>query len=215
MRRLAVYTMFAALGAGALAAQPPAGQAEADLDARVRAFLDARRGTWRDLNVPEHDGRLLYDLVLKHGFRQALEIGTSTGHSSIWIAWALAKTSGRLVTVEIDPRRHQQALQNFRAAGLDTYIDARLADAHELVPRLEGPFDFVFIDADKDWYTNYAKAVLPKLTAGGCIAAHNVSPGGRRRDGTGDFYAFITSVPSLDTTVDTAGAGMSISCKRR
>ena len=50
------------------------------------------------------------------------------------------------------------------------------ADAHDLVPKLEGPFDFVFIDADKEWYTNYAKAVLPKLTVGGLLTAHNVSP---------------------------------------
>ena len=47
---------------------------------------------------------------------------------------------------------------------IDRFIDARLADAHELVPKLEGPFDFVFIDADKEWYTNYVKAVIPKLS---------------------------------------------------
>ena len=75
----------------------------AELDATVRAFLDRHRGTWRDLNVPESDGEL-HDLILKHKFTRALEIGTSTGHSGVWIAWALTKTGGKLTTVEVDPR---------------------------------------------------------------------------------------------------------------
>jgi hypothetical protein len=112
-----------------------------ELDAGVLAFLDRHRGMWRDLNVPESDGRVLHDLVLKHKFTRALEIGTSTGHSGIWIAWALAKRGGRLTTVEIDPGRHQTALANFKEAGLAPYIDARLGDAHEIVPALPGPFD--------------------------------------------------------------------------
>ena len=146
-----------------------AGQAGADLDQKVQAFLDRHAGTWRDLNVPEADGRILYDLVLKNKYTRALEIGTSTGHSGIWIAWALSKTGGRLVTVEIDEERHREAVANFREAGLDGFIDARLADAHDLVPALAGPFDFVFCDADKDWYKNYFIAVLPKLTVGGVV----------------------------------------------
>ena len=183
-----------------------------DLDARVTRFLGEHRFGWRDMNVPESDARLLYDLVIKNGYKRALEIGTSTGHSGIWTAWALSKTGGRLVTIEIDEGRYREALRNFEEAGLSAYIDARRADAHELVPRLEGPFDFVFIDADKDWYTSYARAVIPKLRVGGCLTAHNVSPSGRRSM-TGDFYQYITSLPFLETSV-TPG-GVSISYKRR
>jgi caffeoyl-CoA O-methyltransferase len=124
----------------------------ADLDKTVRAFLDRHRGTWRDLNVPESDGKILHDLILKHNYTRALEIGTSTGHSGVWIAWALAKTGGKLITVELDRQRHQTAVANFKEAELASYIDARLGDAHEIVPALTGPFDFVFSDADKDWY---------------------------------------------------------------
>ena len=65
-------------------------QTSGDLDRRVEAFLRMRRGTWRDLNVPEADGRLLHDLIVRNRFTRALEIGTSTGHSGIWIAWALS-----------------------------------------------------------------------------------------------------------------------------
>ena len=135
----------------------------AELDKKVWTFVERHRGGWRDLNVPESDGRVLHKLILKGKYTRALEIGTSTGHSGVWMAWALAKTGGRLTTIEIDPRRHQIALANFKEAGLASYIDARLGDAHEIVPALSGPFDFVFSDADKEWYTNYVVAVWPKL----------------------------------------------------
>ena len=172
------------------------------LDARVTRFLEQNRFGWRDMNVPEADGRALYDIVLKNGYKRALEIGTSTGHSGIWTAWALAKTGGRLITIDIDDGRYRDALRNFKEAGLDAHIDARLADAHDLVPRLDGPFDFVFIDADKEWYTNYAKAVIPKVRVGGCVAAHNVSGSTRWRGGMGgDYYSYVTSLPFLETTV--------------
>jgi len=203
----------------ALAAAVPAafGQAGPDLDRRVQAFLDAHAGQWRDMNVSEADGRILYDLVLKSKFTRALEIGTSTGHSGIWIAWALSKTGGRLITIDIDEGRRREALANFRAAGLDGFIDSRLGDAHELVPALPGPFDFVFCDADKDWYKNYLVAVLPKLVAGGCFTAHNVSPRmrGGRGGGASSFVEYVLSLPNLETTfAEGSWAGISISTKR-
>jgi predicted O-methyltransferase YrrM len=185
------------------------------LEARVKAFLDAHRGDWRDMNVPESDGQLLHDLVVKGGYRRALEIGTSTGRSGVWIALALSKTGGKLTTIDIDEERHREALRNFQEAGVSGFIDARLADAHDLVPKLAGPFDFVFIDADKEWYTNYVKAVIPKLAIGGCIAAHNVYQRRGWRGGgmTGDYYEYVSGLPFLDTTV-TQG-GVAISYKRR
>jgi len=188
------------------------------LDARVESFLDRSRWGWRDMNVPEADGRTLHDLVVRNGYTRALEIGTSTGHSAIWIAWALSKTGGRLITIEIDETRHREALANFEEAGLSAFIDARLADAHELVPQLAGPFDFVFSDADKGWYKSYLIAVLPKLEVGGCFTAHNVSMArgrrGRRQGGVGEFLDYLDSVPNLDTTIDdSSGSGISISYK--
>jgi caffeoyl-CoA O-methyltransferase len=197
-------------------AREPTGQdtlALQELDARVRAFLDAHRRAWRDMNVPEVDGQRLYDLIVENGYTSALEIGTSTGHSAIWMAWALSKTGGKLITVEIDQGRYNQALEYFREVGLSEYIDARLADAHDLVPRLEGPFDFVFIDADKDWYTRYFRAVLPKVSVGGCITAHNVS--GRRTGWVREFLDALESTPNLETEVmTTRGSSLSVSFKR-
>jgi predicted O-methyltransferase YrrM len=193
----------------AVAASPAADDA---LDRKVRGFLDQRRGSWRGWNVPEEDGRILHELVLKHRFTRALEIGTSTGHSSIWIAWALAKTGGQLTTLEIDRGRHQEALANFREAGVADRIDARLGDAHKLVRELPGPWDFVFSDADKDWYLQYFKDVEPKLSVGGCFTAHNVLGSGGR--GAAEFLAHVKALPNYRTTVETGGGeGISISCK--
>ena len=184
------------------------------LDEKVRTFLESRRGTWRDLNVPASDGKILYDLIIKNNYKKALEIGTSTGHSGIWIAWALSKTGGKLITIEIDEARHREALANFKEAGLSNYIDARLADAHNLVKELKGPFDFVFCDADKEWYKNYFIDVYPKLEVGGCYTAHNVSA--RRGGGwqTKEFYDYLKTLNYMETTVNETGNGISISYKK-
>jgi caffeoyl-CoA O-methyltransferase len=183
-----------------------------ELDQIVRTFLDGHKSDWQDLNVPAVDGQTLHDLIVKHKYTRALEIGTSTGHSGIWIAWALSKTGGRLTTIEIDPGRREQALANFKAAGLAHVIDSRLADAHELTKTIEGPFDFVFSDADKDWYANYLTAIWPKLTPGGCFTAHNVS---MRGGGIGEFLDKLNALPDGTTTIDrSSSAGLSITYKR-
>jgi predicted O-methyltransferase YrrM len=209
---LALWVAAAMPACGATAYVQNTGSSE--LDVTVRAFLDRHRGGWRDLNVPESDGRLLYDLVLKNGVQRALEIGTSTGHSAIWIAWALSKTGGTLITIEIDRERHREALANFKEAGLSEYIDARLADAHRLVPALEGPFDFVFSDADKEWYTNYFVSVWPKVAPGGCFTAHNV--GSTRQSGIREFLEHLKTVRDATTTIDRSStAGVSITCRNR
>jgi predicted O-methyltransferase YrrM len=184
------------------------------LDAKVKKFLADRSHQWYDMNVPVSDGKLLYDLILKNNYKSALEIGTSTGHSGIWIAWALSKTGGKLITIEIDESRYKEALANFKEAGLSDYIDARLADAHKLVKELKGPFDFVFSDADKGWYKNYFVAVSPKLKVGGCFTAHNVRAGGGGMYGIKEFYNYVKSLPNYETSVNNEGGGVSISYKK-
>ncbi len=122
------------------------------------------------------------------------------------------QTGGKLITIEIDEGRHKRALANFKEAGLSEYIDARLADAHELVEKLKGPFDFVFSDADKDWYKNYFIALAPKLEVGGCFTAHNARNAGA--EGIREFIDYVTDLPNFKTTIDTTSrAGISISYK--
>jgi predicted O-methyltransferase YrrM len=214
--RLAILIFCLLLFLSPAASRPQVAGESRDLDDRVQAFLDKMGYRWRDMNVPERDGELLYDIVLEQRYTNALEIGTSTGRSGIYIAWGLSKTGGKLTTIEIDPGRYEEALANFREAGLSEYIEARLADAHELVPELAGPFDFVFIDADKDWYTNYAKAIIPKLKAGGCIAAHNVYERRGGYGGTGDFFEYMKSLSQFETSILTGSyGGLSVSYKKK
>lgn len=185
---------------------------EQTIDTRVKAYLESKKGTWRNWNIPYEDGQVLYDLIVENNYKRALEIGTSTGHSSIWMAWALSKTGGKLITIEIDEVRHREALEAFREVGLSEIIDARLGDAHDMVSKLEGPFDFVFSDADKGWYKQYFIDVDPKLAAGGCFTAHNVSnPYG----GIKEFLDYVQSLDTYSTFVDKSSrAGISISYKK-
>lgn len=184
-------------------------QTDTELDRRVQDFLNSQAYSWHDMNVPAADGKLLYDIILKNKYTRALEIGTSTGHSGIWIAWALSKTGGKLITIEINERRYKEALANFEKAGLTEYVDARLANAHTLVPKLPGMFDFVFSDADKNWYINYFKALDPKLEVGGCFTSHNVSETMNR-----DYYNYVSALSNYNTSLDNSGSGMCISYKR-
>jgi predicted O-methyltransferase YrrM len=199
--------------APALAQQKPDRQSADD---QVRKFLQEQEGRWHDMNISARDGQFLYDLIVKNKYTRALEIGTSTGHSAIWMAWALSKTGGKLITIEIDEERHQLALENFRKAGLAEFIDARLADAHELVRELPGPFDFVFSDADKDWYKQYFTDLAPKLTVGGCYTTHNISARhGEFRGYTRDYVEFLRSQPNFETTIEnTRSSGIAVSYKR-
>ncbi|MHB8770003.1 MAG: O-methyltransferase [Syntrophales bacterium] len=196
----------------------PAGRAHAQqqgrggLDARVSRFLDDARGSWADLNVPYQDGKLLHDLIVQGTFRRILEIGTSTGHSTIWLAWAAAKTGGTVTTIEIDAQRHRRALANFTKAGVAPYVDARLGDAHRLVPSLSGPFDFIFCDADKEWLLRYFRDLEPKIVPGGCFTAHNVL--WRGDSGIERFLAAVRGNREFQTRIERgSGEGISVSCR--
>jgi predicted O-methyltransferase YrrM len=185
---------------------------QAALDVQVSRFLRETRSSWSDWNVPYEDGKLLHDLVIKGNFKNILEIGTSTGHSTIWLAWAATKTGGKVTTIEVDRGRYETALKNFRKAGLSDYVDARLADAHQLVPRLEGPFDFVFCDADKDWYVRYFIDTAPKIRLNGCFAAHNVL--WRNNPDIAAFLQHVKSHPQFRTRIERgSGEGISMSCR--
>jgi predicted O-methyltransferase YrrM len=199
---------------GQAAAQPL--KENKTLDEKVEKFLSAHSGQWHDLNIPSVDGKLLYNLVIKGNYKSALEIGTSTGLSGIYIAWALSKTGGKLITIDIDEVRHKTALENFKEAGLSEYIDARLADAHSLVKELNGPFDFVFSDADKDWYKNYFIDINPKLKVGGCYTTHNISDRGSRGGNgwSGSYLEYVRSLKNYESSLNSDGGGVLISYKR-
>ena len=140
------------------------------------------------------EGSLLATLVHVSAARQVLEIGTFTGYSALAMASALPD-GGRVVTCEIDPAVAAQARANIAASPWSERVEVRVGPALETLALLEGPFDLVFIDADKTGYRAYYDAVLPKLAPRGLIAVDNVLWGGavvdpdRARGGDADTRA--------------------------
>ena len=124
------------------------------------------------------EGRFLQLLVRLASPRLVLELGTFTGYSSISMASALPG-GGRIVTCDIDERAVAIARRYAEEAGVVDRIDYRLGPGLETIAGLDGPFDFVFIDADKESYVDYYEAVLPKLADDGLIVADNVLWSGR------------------------------------
>ncbi|MGI8944993.1 MAG: O-methyltransferase [Thermoleophilaceae bacterium] len=142
--------------------------------------------TRRELELPQMlssvlDGGLLTAFVHAVRARLVLEIGTFSGYSALAMASALAP-GGRIVTCEIDERAAAFAGRHFDASPLGERIELRLGPAIETIAELEGPFDLVFIDADKVGYRDYYEAVLGKLAPHGVIVADNTLWGGRVLD---------------------------------
>jgi caffeoyl-CoA O-methyltransferase len=165
------------------------------------------------LAVSEEDGRMLRVLAASKGAKRALEIGSASGYSAIWLGLGLRETGGRLVTIEYDPGRAKEAAENVRRAGLADIVQVVHGDAFTVVPKLAGTFDFVFLDAWKRDYKRFLDMVLPRLDAGGLFLAHNVVNKGNDMP---DFLDAIEKNQNLVTAIVTpSGEGISISLKRR
>jgi predicted O-methyltransferase YrrM len=176
---------------------------------RLSWMREHQPGMW---NVAPREGLFLHDLVVKVHAKHALEIGTSNGYSGIWIGAGLRETGGHLLTLEIDPGRAKLAEENFRAAMLADIVTLKLGDALEEIPNLQGPFDFVFIDAWKQDYVKYLHMVLPLVPPGGVIVGHNVTD---LREQLLDFLHEVQTNPQLKTTIENPGpGGFSVSYKR-
>jgi len=122
----------------------------------------------------------------------------------------MSKTGGKVTTLELNEERHKQALKNIEEAGLSQYVDARLGNAHDLVKQLPGPFDFVFSDADKNWYKQYFIDLDNKLKSGGCYTTHNVTDG----QASEEYLNYVKNHPHYKTTIDRSSrAGVMISYK--
>jgi caffeoyl-CoA O-methyltransferase len=182
------------------------------LDVQVRTFLADAAGSWSDWNVSQEDGKILYELIIKGNCKNIIEIGTSTGHSTIWLAWAAAKTGGKVITIEVDKERYNTALENFRKAGVADYIDARLGNAHDIVPLFKGPVDFVFCDADKDWYLKYFQILESKISLNGYFTAHNILWAGQAS--INQFLEYLKKSANFRTIIEKgSGEGISVSCR--
>jgi caffeoyl-CoA O-methyltransferase len=145
---------------------------------KVAEATQEAEGWLSQMMVGALEGRFLEFLVFATRARRVLEIGTFTGYSALSMASALPP-DGRIITCEFDPKRAEMARRHFDASAHADRIDVRVGPAVDTIASLDGPFDLVFIDADKPNYINYFEAVLPKLADDGLIAADNTLWSGR------------------------------------
>lgn len=157
---------------------PPDPVLDAVIEASIAAGLPP-------INVSATQGKLLHLLACLQGARRILEIGTLGGYSTIWLARALPR-GGSLITLEVDPAHAAVARSNFARAGLDRVIELREGPALETLPRLAaqhtGPFDFIFIDADKPNIPEYLRWAVTLSRSGTGIVVDNVVRDGELAD---------------------------------
>jgi predicted O-methyltransferase YrrM len=207
--RLTVAVLIALfLSSHGAAQQRPSGALTPHIESVLREIKAADKG---QLAVSEEDGRFLRVLVATRGAKSILEIGAASGYSGIWLGLGARESGGRVVAIEYDPKRAKEATVNVKRAGLDDVVRVVHGDAFAEIPRLQGTFDFVFLDAWKPDYKKFFDMVFPRLTAGGLFAAHNVV---NKKDEMEPFLKTIHGNPSLFTTVvSPSGEGMSLSYK--
>ncbi len=175
------------------------------------------------INIKPEEGRFLQFLACASGAKKAVEIGTLGGYSGIWIARGL-HPGGLLYTLDKEPRHAEIARAHFSEAGLSDVIQVLVGDAHHLLMELsdQGPFDFVFIDAEKTGYPAYFDWATENIRLGGIIAAHNAfrkgSVAGVGEDDTHSalmrqYNQQVASDERLISTIYPAGDGTLISVR--
>ncbi len=159
------------------------------------------------LNLEPETARLLSILVRLSGARRVLEIGTSNGYSTIWLASAVAETGGRVISIDRSAEKQSVARENLRRAALLDRVDLRLGEANAIVGELSGPFDLVFFDADRISAPEQLRLLVPKLAAAALVLADNVLSHPAEIAG---YLATVASLPGFDHVVVPIGKGLSV-----
>ena len=165
-----------------------------------QAFLEEylEKFPWGQANSTPSDAMLLRIIVESRGAQRGVEVGTNTGFGALNMGMGFERTGGRLTTIEINPRAAEAARQHVQKAGLDKVVTVIQGDALKVLPTLEGPFDFVYLDALKPDYLKYLKLLEPKLKPGATIVADNAIDYAKQM---ADFLEYIESSPLYDTAV--------------
>jgi predicted O-methyltransferase YrrM len=190
------------------------------LDERVRAVIarleadDARERADPALPLAERcravlpaTGRFLYSLVAPQTDCEVLEIGSSRGLSTIWLAAAARILGGRVVTLEQDPRKIEAWRENVAEAGLEGWTQLIEGDARETLPALADVFDVVFIDAEKDDYELFFRTALTKVELGALVIADNVIS---HREALGGYSQARQSDPELVSVTVPLDSGLEL-----
>jgi predicted O-methyltransferase YrrM len=166
------------------------------------------------LNTTPGDAMMLRILVASSGAKRGVEVGSATGYGAINMGIAFERNGGHLYTLEIDPDTVKVCRENIRKMGLENTVTCIEGDALKTLPKLEGEFDFVFIDAVKSDYLKYLQIIEPHLKPGAVVVGDNVIRSARAMK---DFLDYMQQSPNYDTVIIRASMekkdGMSISYK--
>jgi predicted O-methyltransferase YrrM len=164
----------------------------------------------RMLNITRDTGRLLWIIACATRATRILEVGTSNGFSTIWLADAARATGGRVTTLEVNPDKIALARANLASAGLDGVVEIIEGPAADTLARLPGPFDLVFLDADRPSYPRYLELVVPRLRPGGMLVADNVTSHASELQ---DYLRRVKSHPQLFAVTVPIGNGEEVALK--
>jgi predicted O-methyltransferase YrrM len=159
------------------------------------------------LNLEPASAQLLSILVRASGVTRALEIGTSNAYSTIWLAWSLAPDGGRIVSIDHNSDKHALARENLRRADLLDRVELRTGDATEIARQLSGPFDLVFLDADRRKFPEQIQILLPKLADKVLLIADNVLSHPEEIAG---YLKLVSKLAGFQHTTVPVGKGLSI-----
>jgi predicted O-methyltransferase YrrM len=159
------------------------------------------------LNLEPASAQLLSILVRASGVTRALEIGTSNAYSTIWLAWSLAPAGGRIVSIDRNPDKHALARENLRRAELLDRVELLTGDATEIARQLPGPFDLVFLDADRRKFPEHMQVLMPKLAGKVLLIADNVLS---HPEEIAEYLKLVSSLADFQHTIVPVGKGLSI-----
>lgn len=165
----------------------------------------------RLLNVGPEAGQLLWILVRATRARRILEIGTSNGYSTIWLAWAAGGTGGHVITIDRAAAKVAMARENLQRAGLVDRVTLLEGAALEILAGLDGSFEFVFLDADRPNYLTYVDPLLSLVPPGGLLATDNVLSHAHELQG---YLHRLTRDPGLVSVTLPVGNGVLLTYKR-
>jgi predicted O-methyltransferase YrrM len=163
------------------------------------------------ISIGRHTGQLLNLLIKGAKAQNILEIGTSYGHSTVWLAEAAHATGGRVMTIDCAANKHDYARAMLAKARLAAQVEFCLGDAREMIASLAGPFDFVLLDLWKDLYIPCFDLFFPKLAPGALVAADNmINPESSRPDALA-YRRHVRAKPHIDSVLLPVGSGVELS----
>jgi caffeoyl-CoA O-methyltransferase len=184
--------------------------AAAKKDAERQKVIDGIRGI--GMSTPAADTMLLRILIQSRKAQRGIEVGTAVGFGSVNMGMGFERTGGHLYGVEISEKMVKESRENIKKAGLEKTVTIIQGDALKVLPKLEGKFDFMFIDAVKRDYFKYFKAVEGKLLPGAVVVGHNAIASGKAMQ---DWLDYMKKHPDWEIVMVKASRGMAVCYKVR